>query len=70
MEMTHAKDGIGISSTPPKAKGAYPLFSGSFDECLAKKKAFLAKPSLVLEIHKNREKEEKKEISKLIKKYK
>lgn len=70
IEMSYAKDGLGISANPPKAKHAYPLFSGSFEECAAKKKEFLAKPSLVADIHKAKEKEEKKEIAKLIKKHK
>lgn len=71
MEMAYAKDGLGITAS--KSKKNEPLFSGTFQECVKKKKEFIENPQLITKIKKDRDqakaKEEKKLVSTLIKKH-
>jgi len=69
MQMSHAKGGLGISGLLPKDKDKI-LLTGSFEECVSKKKDFIENPQLINNILKAKEDIKEKAINKLIKQHK
>lgn len=72
-QMEQAQNGLGIvphnSPLVKKIGIKKSLFQGTFEEASAKKKEFIDKPWTLNEVINNKEKEEQKNINKLLKKH-